>query len=102
MKWLQFVIVLVAAVVVVVAVSVVVIGVLQPPALVLVNQLHEVRRLLGSLDEPVPQQLLCRRPLNSINQHHMPIQSYECIALCKDTRLQGGRFCARSVASCIL
>ena len=36
-----------------------------------------------------------------------PIQSnssmhhYECVALCKDTSLQRGRFCARSLASCI-
>ena len=39
--------------------------VLQPPALVLVNQLNKVRRLLGALNEPVPQQLLCSRPLNT-------------------------------------
>ena len=30
------------------------------------------------------------------NTHH-----YECIALCKDISLQRGRFCARSLASCM-
>jgi len=45
--------------------------------------------------------------LNSVQFSSRPIQPnssmhhYECVALCKDVSLQTGRFCARSLASCI-
>jgi len=34
-------------------------------------------------------------------QSNTSMHHYECVALCKDISLQRGRFCARSVASCI-
>ena len=34
-------------------------------------------------------------------QSNSSTHHYECVALCKDTSLQRGRFCTRSLASCI-
>jgi len=34
-------------------------------------------------------------------QSNSSMHHYECVALCKDISLQRGRFCARSLASCI-
>ena len=34
-------------------------------------------------------------------QSHTGMHHYECIALCKDISMQRGRFCTRSLASCI-
>jgi len=39
----------------------------------------------------------CLIPVQSNSSMH----HYECVALCKDISLQRGRFCARSLASCI-
>jgi len=35
------------------------------------------------------------------NKYNSSIQCQECVALCKDISLQRGRFCTRSLASCI-
>ena len=35
------------------------------------------------------------------SQSNSSMHRYECVALCKDTSLKRGRFCARSLASCI-
>ena len=43
-----------------------------------------------SLNKGVTEHGLVKQPIH-----------YECVALCKDISLQRGRFCARSVASCI-
>jgi len=46
-------------------------------------------------------------PFTTVQLHHNPIKSSssmhhnECVALCNDISLQRGRFCARSLASCI-
>ena len=50
-----------------------------------------------SLNKGVMEHGLVNQPIHSNSSMH----HYECIALCKDISLQRGRFCARSLASCI-